>query len=181
VYMASIAGISSLRTVGGEAAKAHLNDCLMHSPWFERFAEGCMSCMGQIVPQNMAVSIPLMLEFQDMLDSEWREATTASVRNLIASIVACSTIAFCGLLRGPKVFLVDLHGLGKYYEELPSHNGQEYVVIPLLGHFKNEVGEQYHLTPLAAVTNSGLQVKTWVQHLIEVCMEEKRQPGPALA
>jgi hypothetical protein len=70
VYMASIVGISSLRTVGDEAAKVHLNDCPTHSPWFEQFAKGCISFIGQIVPQDMAVSIPLMLAFQDMLDSE---------------------------------------------------------------------------------------------------------------
>jgi len=35
-------------------------------------------------------------------------------------------------------------------------NGSRYVIIPLLGRFKTEDGEQYHLTPLAFQTNSGI-------------------------
>lgn len=88
-------------------------------------------------------------------------------------------VAFCGSFRGPEVFLVDLYGLNKYYEENPSYEGQEYVIIPLLGRFKNEVGSQYHLTPLAACTKSGLKVKVWIGRLLEVHQRDRRFNGPA--
>jgi hypothetical protein len=56
------------------------------------------------------------------------------------------TIAFYGSLRGSEVFLVDLHGLWEYLTELndPEIN---YVIVPLLGRFKGETGDKYHLTP----------------------------------
>jgi hypothetical protein len=41
------------------------------------------------------------------------------------------------------------------------HKEHKYVMVPLLGRFKNEIGEQYHLTPLAAETKSGLKLKLW--------------------
>ena len=44
-------------------------------------------------------------------------------------------------------------------------------MIPLLGRFKGETGERYHLTPLAAETKSGIQVKYWIQLLL--AMHEK--------
>jgi hypothetical protein len=117
--------------------------------------------MGQIVRQDMAVSLPLMHALQALFESEWTAATTVPAKSLIASIGAYSLITFCGSFRGPEVFLVDLYGLSKYYKENPTYAGTEYVIVPLLGWFKNEVGEQYHLTPLAAITKSGLQAASW--------------------
>jgi len=37
---------------------------------------------------------------------------------------------------------------------------RDHVLIPLLGRFKGEQNSRYHLSPLAAVTSSGLQVQT---------------------
>jgi hypothetical protein len=55
--------------------------------------------------------------------------------------------------------MTNLHGLIKYGSESLMAAGKEYVMVPLLGHFKNKVEDQYHLTPLIARTKSGLQVK----------------------
>jgi len=38
-------------------------------------------------------------------------------------------------------------------------------VIPLLGKYKTENVEGYHLTPLIAGTSSGLQIEIWVKRL----------------
>jgi hypothetical protein len=54
-------------------------------------------------------------------------------------------------------------------------------MIPLLGRFKNEIGEQYHLTPLAAMTKSGLHLQKWVQRLVDVRSQEKKTHGPAFS
>lgn len=84
-----------------------------------------------------------------------------------------------GLFRGPEVFLVDLFGLKKYFQENPTYGTNAYVIVPLTGRFKNEIGDQYHLTPLAAIKKSGLQVKLWIHCLLEVRAQEKRSHGPA--
>ena len=117
VYMTSVSGTESLRTVGGDRVKHSLSDCPTHSTWFERFSKGCLSRMGQIVKQDRAISLELMHEFLQLLEGEWDAAQELKIRSLIASIGAYSVIAFCGSFRGPEVFLVDLYGLIKYAEE----------------------------------------------------------------
>ena len=72
---------------------------------------------------------------------------------------AYSAICFCGSFRGHEVFIVDLEGLIKLNEQFKRKGRSDYVVIPLLGKFKGETGERYHITPLAAVTASGIQLK----------------------
>jgi hypothetical protein len=57
--------------------------------------------------------------------------------------------------------------------------GRDHVVTPLLGRFKGEQNSRYHLSPLASVTSSGLQVRAWVECLIEVREQGGRVMGPA--
>jgi hypothetical protein len=64
-------GVNSLHTVGGEHAKHYLNKCPTHSLWFERFLKGCLSCIGWIVKQDMAIPLPLMHALMNMLNGEW--------------------------------------------------------------------------------------------------------------
>ncbi len=58
----------------------------------------------------------------------------------------------------------------KYLTKVKVSGDTEFMVVPLLGQFKNAVGEQYHLTPLAAVTTSSLNVKGWLE-----CLEHVRE------
>jgi len=85
---------------------------------------------------------------------------------LIGMLGAYVVIAFCGSFWGNEVFLADMHGAAKYLmaRDLPPNT----VIIPLLGRFKGETGKRYHLTPLAAVTSSGIQVKLWVKRLVDI-------------
>ncbi len=75
------------------------------------------------------------------------------------------------------MFAIDLHGLRKYLQDTQVAGSKEYVIIPLLGRFKNELGNQYHLTPLVAQTKLGLKVKQWVQRLVEAHALEGRTRG----
>jgi hypothetical protein len=59
----------------------------------------------------------------------------------VANIGAYACIALCGSFQGSEVFLVDLNWLRKYVEMKPAHNGELYVVVPLLGHFTNDQGQ----------------------------------------
>lgn len=57
---------------------------------------------------------------------------------------------------------------------LPPH-----VIIPLLGRFKNEIGARYHLTLLAAVTASGINVHLWVSRLVALRDFDHHTHSPA--
>jgi hypothetical protein len=73
---------------------------------------------------------------------------------------------------------LDLPGLRKNLAELKAPE-KNYVIIHLLGRFKGETGEKYHLTPLAAVISSGLQVHEWIKRLVFVREIKGRLRGPA--
>jgi hypothetical protein len=178
-YASSPSGVEALRTFGGDTAKFHLNLCPTNSLWFERFSKGCLSRMGQIVKQDLAISVGVMLMMQELLEGDWSQAQTQSRKALVANVGAYISIAFCGSFRGAEVFLVDHFGLRKYYDMDLSHNGDMYVIVPLLGRFKSEIGLAYHLTPLAAESASGIKVKTWIKRLLEVRLLENRRHGPA--
>jgi hypothetical protein len=182
VFMALVLGQDSLRLMGGgDKAKQHLCNCPTNTLWFERFSKGCLCHMGQIVQQDRAVSLELMHALCSLLDDEWEGVGSTKQRAQVAALGAYSVIAFCGSFRGNEVFTVDLHGLIKYGKDRLIAAGKEYVMIPLLGRFKNEVGDQYHLTPLIATTRSGLNIRLWVNHLIEVRQAAQQLRGPAFA
>ncbi len=110
------------------------------------------------------MSLVLMNSLWSILEEEWSRAQSVSDKAIVASLGAFALIASCGSFRGPVLFAVDLHGLRKYLLEDLRSNGREYVNVPLLCRFKNELGDQYHLTPLVAETRSGLKVKLLIQH-----------------
>jgi hypothetical protein len=179
VYLCSKAETEELHTVGGDSAKHSLSKCPTHSLWFERFTKGCLSRMGQIVKQDRAISVEVMLALLGALETELEEAVRPPQRSLLVSLGAFSAIAFCGSFRGQEVFLTDLSGLKKYTQENESPNLAPHVIIPLLGRFKGEIGSRYHLTPMAAKTRSGIDVKVWVERLVEQKALEGRSNGPA--
>jgi hypothetical protein len=76
--------------------------------------------------------------------------------------------------------LLDLHGLRLYISEGKEHQvTRPHVIAPLLGRFKNEIGERYHLVLLAPVTQNGIQMRAWLERLINVRESEGRVRGPA--
>jgi hypothetical protein len=138
--------------MGGDRVKHHLTASPTQSTWFEHFSQGCLHRMGQYVQQDWAITLPTMNALMLLLEEEWKTKEEVH-RHMIAVIGAYSLIAFCGLFRGKKVFLTDLHGLRKYFKDLATEN---YVIISLLVQFKGEVYSCSHLATLAVETRSGL-------------------------
>jgi hypothetical protein len=169
-YMASVEGVSSLRTVGAERAKHHLTHSPTQSQWFERFSQGRVRRMGQEVHQDWANPLPAMHALMRILDREWMEAQGKMLQEQIASLGASALIAFCRSFWGSEVFLTNLNGLPRHFKELEEAQSlkRDHIVIPLLGHFKGEQNSRFYLAPLASKTSSGLKVKVWVMRLLEV-------------
>ena len=119
-----------------------------------------------------------MHALQNTLEQEWVNSRNDADRWLAASLGAYSIIMFCDYFRGSEFFLVDLQGLQKYLAELKAPD-KNYDIVPLLGRFKGETGEKYHLMHLAAETTSRLWVKEWIKWLVFVRELEGRVRGPA--
>jgi len=90
-------------------------------------------------------------------------------------------IAFAGFFRGHEVFLVDTYGLLKYSDQEHVERGERFVIIPLLGRYKTEVTEGYHLTPLVARSNSGLEIERWIKRLAWAKKRQGILHGPAFS
>jgi hypothetical protein len=181
VYHATSQGASAMMTLGRDSAKSFLSTCPTHSLWFERFARGCLKRMGQEVRRDLALSSKVIRELLEILEKEWQTASEVE-KHKLALLGAYAAIAFGGSFRGHEVFLTDLFGLIKYGEqELTSPSGTPYVIIPLLGRFKTETGERYHLTPLVATTASGIPIGTWVRRLMVSKKAQGGSHGPAFS
>jgi hypothetical protein len=134
--------------------------------------------MGQDVLQDWAIPLPAMHGLIKMLEQEWNQEESESVKEKLASLGAFALIGFCGSFRGSEVFLTDLFGLKKFLEEADKY-GRDHVVIPLLGRFIGEQNSRYHLSPMAKVTSSGLPIQRWVRRLVQVREAEKLTNGLA--
>jgi len=179
-YHASSLSTATAMTLGRDTAKSFLTTCPTQSMWFERFAKGCLKRMGQEIKQDLAVSVHVMKALQAILEREWQLGGVTERLDL-ALLGAYALIAFAGSFRGHEVFLVDAHGLLKYAVEERYERGEKFVMIPLLGRYKTEAHESYHLTPLAAETDSGLQIETWVQRLVWAKQTQSISHGPAFS
>jgi len=172
-------GNSSMMTLGRDTAKTFLSTCLTHSLWFERFVQGCFRRMGQETHPDLAMSIGVLLALLELLENQWVD--NPEIRETLTFVGAFCCIAFGGSFRGIEVFLTDLYGLRKYASMDLREGGLDCVIIPLLERFKNEEGEKYHLTPLAAQTASGIPIGRWVRRLAHLKSQHGQTHGPAFS
>jgi hypothetical protein len=121
-----------------------------------------------------------MKAYLDIIKQKVSSSADESEWHKWISLGAYSALCFCGSLRGNEGFLLDLYGLRLYLNEGKNPNDpRAHVVAPLLGRFKNEIGERYHLILLAPLTKSGIQTRYWLEELVNARFREGRTRGPA--
>ena len=84
--------------------------------------------------------------------------------------------------RALAVLLMEASELVKRRLHGRDHPDHPHVVIPLMGRFKNVTGERNLLLTLASITQSGIEIRKWVEWLIILLMREGRsnRVGPAI-
>ena len=177
-YLTSAKGALASATLGRSFGKSFLTQCPTNSIWFEKFSTGCLKRMGQIVKQDLGIFMEVELALLKLIKKEIVEAQGWD-RELLAMTGAFVSICFCGSFRGHEVFLTDLDGLYRYNENIHDQKDESHVTIPFLGRYKGETGERFHLTPMAALTNSGIDLKFWVGLLLQMHVAKGRKQGPA--
>jgi hypothetical protein len=70
--------------------------------------------------------------------------------------------------------MTDLLGLLKYREA-----SEAFVIIPLKGQVKGESHTRHHLLHCVNVTDSGIEVRSWVRRLVAIHLLRGRVEGPA--
>jgi hypothetical protein len=91
-------------------------------------------------------------------------------------IMASAYFCFCFILslRSTEGLMTDLQGLLTYCRASNS-----FVIVPLKGQVKGESHTRHHLLHNVNVTDSGIDVCSWVWRLIAVHLIRGRSEGPA--
>ena len=145
--------------------------------WFGRFMRGMKTRMGEIVKQDLALTIDILYRLIELCRERIREQRGVD-QALTISVATYLIICFMASLRGNEGFMVDLVGLKAYIDEGKTGDDLEHVVIPLLGRFKNEPGERYHLLPVATDADSILNPRWWLELLMAVREKQGIKWGP---
>jgi hypothetical protein len=113
---------------------------------------------------------------QGHLKKEWTEARTAVVRQAAVELAIFLVAGFGLGLRGEEVVKIDIAGFMTFFEAGRDH-ASPHVMIPLLGRFKDEIGERWHLLPIAWKSRSGIKVGSWASCLLTLLLERNRRHG----
>jgi hypothetical protein len=174
VYHAS-AEAQDAMVMAKDTRKLTMTKCATYGLWFERFMKGCHKRMGEIVRPDRALSSIILLEILKLIEEDW--LTLPHKHFELASEAAFYVIAFCCALRGEEVPLADLNGILKHWtSSVTAH--PPHIVIALLGRFKGELGENYHLLPIVPVTRSGIDNQKWISRLLALYREKSITNGP---
>ena len=150
------------------------------SRFFTMFMRGLLLRMGRQTEVDFGLDYNILHMILDNLEEEIEDGETDPGRRRWCIMVGnFLLLGFVLSLRGNEGFMVEAHGLQSHRDCGRSEGRDSHVVIPLLGRFKNEDGERWHLMVAAAETSSGFKVRQWVDLLVEVLRRERRKEGPA--
>ena len=167
MWRASLEGSKS-SVFSRDTAKMFTTTCPTHGDWNERFSKGMHERMGDKVKQDLGITIEQMHALMNRYEQRWFAAGQSRVLQKMTIFPALFVIiAFCCGLRGEEVPLVHLDGVLRHWDEALRHPTHPHIIVALLGRFKTEVSEKYHLMPLVLMTRTGLEPKKWMQRMIE--------------
>jgi hypothetical protein len=176
IYHASVQGLQST-VMAKDTRKMTVTKCPTYGEFFERFVRGLHKRMGEIVKPDRALSLEVLKLIFCVLEEDWNEAITREERYALAMEGSFYIIAYCCALHGEEVPLADLYGIAAHWKEAQAHP-TKHVVIALLGRFKGETGENYHLLPIVDVTTHGLEPGKWIGCLLKIYESKGIHHGP---
>ena len=157
------------------------SSCPTQSRLYIKFVAGLLSRMGRQTKPNIALDYKILHLILTQFEQEIVSEVVPMERK--RWLVVCGALLLIGFvlsLRGPECFMVEAHGLMSHLhygtgddEEIP------FVIVPLLGKFKNEDGERWHLMMSVSRTGSGFEVRKWIESLVKILELENNTSGPA--
>jgi hypothetical protein len=78
--------------------------------WYSRFQDGAHCRMGDVLKQDMAISIGVMVKLQELFEQDFQK-TSGEEQRLIVEGAAFALTAYCISLRGFEVSKIDLAAL----------------------------------------------------------------------
>ena len=179
IYEASYSGHVQTMTFTDDKKKTYiLTNNPTQSPLFRMFIRGCEERMGSITVQNTALSIDVLLCILQNYENEFWDRNTSKVRRRFIVMAACIVIVgYVASLRGGEIFLTEALELCQGLDYGLAH-ATKYVVLPLRGRFKGEIGGTRNVIfVLAGTTMSGIAVRKWFERWVGILRQEQRD-GP---
>ena len=190
MWGASPEGVAEGATFSKGTGTVRLTSCPSQSDWYAQFIRGMEWRVGRISRPNLATSADVFKAIVAEIEREILEADKDSESDWI-KLGALVVLLLVGSLRGYEGLFLDLGALRKHLAEgrdgvmpnnpLSSTDSvlRPYVVCPLLGNFKGELGFRCHMLPLASTTRSGFELRRWMERLVILREEEGCVTGPA--
>jgi hypothetical protein len=169
IYNSSVEGQGAM-VMAKDTRKLQVTKCPTYTAFFERFCHGLHKHMGDIVRPERALPHEIMVAIQAELEKDWENSDPRS-RLELALEAAYYLIGFALALRGEEIPLVELRGTSKHWDRSTQHI-KPHVVVTLLGRFKSETGECYHMMPVMYTTPRGLETGKWIERVL---MEYRRK------
>ena len=158
------------------------SSCRTDSRFFQLFTRGLLLRLGKQTKSNWGLDYNVLHIMLNNLDEDLMEENLSrdEKRNTIL-LGSFFMIGFVCGLRGNEIFLVEAEGLQKMIDKgkIEREEKHEHVVIPLLGRFKNEDDEKWHVMVSVSITDSKFKVRKWIERLVDLLKEETRGLGPA--
>jgi hypothetical protein len=164
IYHSSIDGQGAM-VMAKETRKLQVTECPTYSDFFERFCKGMHKRMGDIVRPDRALSHNILKQIMVAVERDWASASEAG-KLKFALEGAFYLLAFVIALRGEEVPLIEMRGLRSHWVQATQHE-KPHVKVTLLGRFKNEIGECYHIMPILYTTPRGLEPGKWVSRVLD--------------
>lgn len=175
-YHASVEGQDAM-VMAKDTRKMTATRYPTYGTWFETFMKGCHKRMVEVVKPDQALSTSILLVILSILEEEWQQFPHQ--RFAISLEGAFYVIGFCSASRGEELPLMDLCGTLKHWDQsitsVPPH-----IVVAILGRFKGEIGESYHLLPIVTNTSSGINNELWIGRLLNEYRSRGIMSGPLL-
>jgi hypothetical protein len=134
--------------------------------WYQFFSLSCFARMGDIVRQDRAYTLQVLLRLLSMYEAEWNdlgfEMSLESMCSCMFLLVTC-----LGGMRGYEAVWTDLAALRYDVEFCEMSDDYTAVAWPIVGRFKAEHGVAgCYMIPIAGTTNSGITFFVWTQRFV---------------
>jgi hypothetical protein len=185
LWNVSVFGENETVAVGGKS-KMHTTTSPAMGDWYSRFDKGAHKRMGDLTFQDSSWSPELLGDVLAQFESEWGELegtvmTNGARRKKESELIfpaLMGELSYVLGLRGEELPLMDLAGTRINTAKGKVHPRTKHGVVALLGRFKNEIGEKYHLMPVPMETDSGLKPMVWLDRMLGWYEEAGIESGP---
>jgi hypothetical protein len=98
------------------SVKVTVTSCPTQQKWFGLFLRGAENRMGYVAQHNQPLCEGVIKKLLEAVKAEIQEVDKEWLKRECIKFGAAASLAICGTLRGPEVFLLDLAGLWEYLE-----------------------------------------------------------------